>query len=78
MQNGETKEKLVIKKGKFLDKQKWSLETYRLLGLVALISRYPLNASKQWIEANEKEALDWDFDDQNRRFCVDNPIENAM
>jgi hypothetical protein len=45
---------------------------------VALISRYPLNASKQWIEANEKEALDWDFDDQNRRFCVDNPIENAM
>jgi hypothetical protein len=45
---------------------------------VALISRYPLNADKEWVEANEQEALHWDFDEQNRKIHVDNPIKNAM
>jgi hypothetical protein len=30
--------------------------------------------SNQWIEANEKEVLDWNFDEQNGRIYVDNPI----
>jgi hypothetical protein len=37
-----------------------------------------LNAGKEWVEANEQEALHWDFDEQNRKIHVDNPIKNAM
>jgi hypothetical protein len=48
--NDKTNEKLVIKKAKFYDG--WEL----------WISRYPLNAAKSWIEANEKEISEWDWD----------------
>jgi hypothetical protein len=79
MENGETKEKLEIKKLPLSDKQKLALRPYHLLEQkVALISRYPLNAGKRWVEANEQEALDWDFDEQNRKISMDNPIKNAM
>jgi hypothetical protein len=37
---------------------------------MALISRYPLAAGKHWIEANEREAIDWNFDVQNGRICL--------
>jgi hypothetical protein len=37
---------------------------------MALISRYPLAAGKRWIEANEREALDWNFDEQKDRICL--------
>jgi hypothetical protein len=68
MEIEETKEKLVIKKLELSDKQKLDLQHYNNLApKVALISRYPLEADKQWIEANEREALDWDFKEQNGR-----------
>jgi hypothetical protein len=78
MENGETKEKLVIKKVALSDKQKLALHPHQLKQKVALISRYPLNAGKIWIEANEREALDWNIDEQNRAILLDNPIRNAM
>jgi hypothetical protein len=33
---------------------------------VVQISRYPLGATKEWIEANEKEIKEWKLDEQNR------------
>jgi hypothetical protein len=71
IKNGETKEKLVMKK---VDSQKMALEKYKMV----LISRYPLNAGKKWITDNEKEAVEWNFDKQNGRIILDNPAINAM
>jgi hypothetical protein len=65
MENGETKEMLVLKKVA-------SSETFYCQKM-ALISRYPLGTDKQWVKANEREALNWDFDEQNGRICLDNP-----
>jgi hypothetical protein len=70
VENGETKEKLVIKKvatSKPTNGQK-----------MVLISRYPLAAGKHWIEANEWEAINWNFDEQNGRICLGDSIRNAM
>jgi hypothetical protein len=72
MQNGETKEKLVIKKVTTTRTGPTNLQT------MALISRYPLAAGKHWIEANEREAVDWNFDAQNGRVCLSNSVINAM
>jgi hypothetical protein len=75
MQNGETMEKLVIKKADACatadDPFKPSKQK------MALISRYPSNACQNWIVANEREALNWDFKQQNRRIQFDNTV-NAM
>jgi hypothetical protein len=80
IENVESKEKLIIKKVTLSDKLKRALSQYQLKQKMALISRYPLNARKNWIAANEKEVLDWDFDEQNKKIQVDvnNPIKNAM
>jgi hypothetical protein len=83
MENGETKEKLVIKNVALSDKQKLAMQAYEYpfqLQIMTLISRYPFNAGKKWIEANEREALDWDFNEQKRTIFVDvgNTIKNAM
>jgi predicted AAA+ superfamily ATPase len=78
VENGETKEKLVIKKMALSDKQKLTLRPHQLKQKMALISRYPMNAVCNWIEANEQEALEWDYDEQNSRICLDYPIKNAM
>jgi hypothetical protein len=79
MENRETKEKLVVKKMALSDKQKRAIrQAYPMEQKVALISRYPLNVVKHWVEANEREALDWDFDEQNRQIHVDNPMINTM
>jgi hypothetical protein len=70
MENGETKEKLVVKKvttSEPINHQQ-----------MVLISRYPLTASKRWIEANEREAIDWNFDKQNGRICLLNQFKNAI
>jgi hypothetical protein len=64
MENGDTKEKLVIKKvatTRHTNRQQ-----------MVLISRYPLAAGKHWIEANEQEAIDWKFDQQNGRISLAN------
>jgi hypothetical protein len=78
MENGKTKEKLVIKKMALSDKQKVTLRPHQLEQKMVLISRYPLNVDKHWIEANEREALDWDFNEQNRKIHLDYPIKNSM
>jgi hypothetical protein len=63
MENGQTKEKLVIKK---VASHKKPL-SYQLEQKMMLILRYPLGAGKQWIEAHEREVLNWDFFEQDRR-----------
>jgi hypothetical protein len=73
--NGETKEKLVIKN---VDSHKMALEKYSIPLKMVLISRYPSNAGKKWIEQNEKEAVEWDFYKQNSSICLDDPVKNAM
>jgi hypothetical protein len=85
MRNGETKEKFVIKTAALTDKQKRALhDSCDLLGYpiqpqkVAFISRHPLNAGKRWVEANEQEALNWEYEDENRTIYLDYPIKNAM
>jgi hypothetical protein len=75
MENGETKEKLVAKK---LASHNVALRSDQVEQKMALISRYPLKTGKKWIEANEKEAVDWDFYEQDRRIKLFNPIKNAM
>jgi hypothetical protein len=72
MENGETKEKLVIKK---MASHKVTLWADQLGQRMALISRYPSNANVKWIEANETEALEWEFDEQCRKIEL---IRNAM
>jgi hypothetical protein len=60
MENATTKEMLVIKKVESaqFDSDYWEQK-------MALVSRYPVGAAKQWIETNEREAMEWDFDKQN-------------
>jgi hypothetical protein len=76
MQNEETREKLVIKTVEALqqDFEFRAIQPQKL----ALISRYPLNAGKEWVEANEREALDWDYEEENRTICLDYPIKIAL
>jgi hypothetical protein len=70
IQNGETMEKLVIKK---MDACATADDPFkRSEQKMVLISRYPSNAGKKWIVANESEALNWDFKLQNRRIELDN------
>jgi hypothetical protein len=59
MENGDTKEKFVIKTVALSDKQKLKLQSNQFPPQkVGLISRHPLNAGKKWVEANEREALE--------------------
>jgi hypothetical protein len=59
LDNGRTNERLVIK----------TIDRY---SLVVLISRYSVGANQQeWIEANEREIMEWDFHEQNRRIRFD-------
>jgi hypothetical protein len=66
MENGETTEKLVIKKVGPEEK------VYQQR--MALVSRYPLGADKRWIKANERAVMDWEFDEQNGRICLDSAM----
>jgi hypothetical protein len=66
----ETKENLVIKS---VDSQKCIIQQK-----MVLISRYPSNAGKKWIGENEKEAVEWNFDEQNGRILLDDTVRNAM
>jgi pyridoxine/pyridoxamine 5'-phosphate oxidase len=62
MENDKTEETLVIKRMKSAG--------------IVLASRYPSNSGKQWIEANEKKAVERDFYEQNRQIFIDFPINN--
>jgi hypothetical protein len=58
LNNAETNEQLVIK---MID---WAY------GRQMMISRYPSEASKDWIEANEKELCEWDLWNVDRKFIL--------
>jgi hypothetical protein len=85
VKKGETKEKFVIKTVPLTDYQKLELRfcvdishLSNPIQKVALISRYPLNAGKRWVDENEREALEWDNDEHNRTITLADRIENAM
>jgi hypothetical protein len=39
------------------------------IGTFVLVSRYPVAANQEWIEANQQEIVEWKFGDQNRKIC---------
>jgi hypothetical protein len=66
LDNGQTKERIVVKtmeppappsRGRFRQYPERQV----------LISRYPLGANQEWIEANEQDILEGQFHEQNRR-----------
>jgi hypothetical protein len=59
LDNVETNEQLVIKVTKWLH------------GRQMVISRYPSEAAKDWVEANEKEICDWDGRKIDRKFILE-------
>jgi hypothetical protein len=65
-ENVKTQEKLVVKT--IMHDLKWKM---------LLISRYPLNAAKKWIEANEKEIYEWNPEKLNRRINMDQELTMA-
>jgi hypothetical protein len=64
-ENVKTNEKLVVKTGIY--DNGWMLQKL-------LVSRYPLNAAKSWIEANEKEIYEWTRWELNRKIIIDGEI----
>jgi hypothetical protein len=76
-ENGKTKEKLLTKL------QDMKVKPIKLGGektkrVLLLISRYPMGAGKQWIEENEREALDFDFSKQQRQIHFDDISERDI
>jgi hypothetical protein len=68
--NGQTNERLVMA---IRQVQQWGS-----VNKVMLISRYPMEATSQWIEANEQEALDWIFYKQKRRIYLDEQLNSTI
>jgi hypothetical protein len=67
LENLKTSEKLVIK---MKPNGNWKM---------LLISRYPLKAAKNWIEANEKEISEWITSTYlDRRIYMDDELTIAM
>jgi hypothetical protein len=70
LDNGQTNERLVIKTidafptGPF----------YYYYDKLVLISRHPVGANQDWIEANEKEIMEWKFHQQNRRIRIERSL----
>jgi hypothetical protein len=64
VENVKTNEKLVIKKNDDNTEM--------------LISRYPLNAAKSWIEANEKEIFEWNREKLDRKINMDDKLTITM
>jgi hypothetical protein len=60
LDNGQTNERLVIKTIVLPPRGSFYYE-------FVLISRYPVGANQEWIEANEQEIMGWKFNKQNRQ-----------
>jgi hypothetical protein len=43
--------------------------------VVLLISRYPLDSTKRWIDENEKEVLEWNFFELSRTVYLSHHLE---
>jgi hypothetical protein len=74
MENATSKEMLVIKKVELSGV--WDRRHQKM----ALVSRYPMGAGKQWIEANERETMEWEWNyhEQNGRIFFAYGIIHAM
>jgi hypothetical protein len=67
LDNDQTNERLVVKS---IDPPSRDPNNFMTEKRV-LISRYPVAANRGWIEANEQEVMNWDFDEQNRQIRFD-------
>jgi hypothetical protein len=61
LDNDKTKERLLIKM-KEVDKKEWE---------VLLIARYPVESTNEWIDENENEVFDWNWE---KEFTSDKTI----
>jgi hypothetical protein len=43
-----------------------------------MISRYPLNAAKSWIEVNEKEIAEWNTEEIGRKITLHGLLINIV
>jgi hypothetical protein len=50
------------------------MHPYFILLYPVLISRYPVEANKEWIAAKEKEITEWQFHEQNRLIGIDHSL----
>jgi hypothetical protein len=66
-ENVKTNEKLVIKIANHGDEER-----------MLMIWRYPLKATKNWIEANEKEITEWDSQKLDRKIIMENDLRIAI
>jgi hypothetical protein len=60
LDNGQTNERLMVKTIDPRDPDNFWKEKF------VLISRYPMAANQEWIEANEQEIMEWNFHEHNR------------
>jgi hypothetical protein len=68
LDNGQTNERLVVKK---IDDPHPGDQLYYQF---VLISRYPMGANQEWIEANQQEIMEWKFHEQNRRIRIERSL----
>jgi hypothetical protein len=74
LDNGQTKERLIINIIKTIDHPRRDPNDFWKEKLV-LISQYPVGANQGWIEANEQEIVEWDYHKQNRLIFFDYNLE---
>jgi hypothetical protein len=68
LDNGQTNERLVVKTSNHHPGD---------FKIFVLISRYPVGANHEWIEANEQEIMEWNSDEQNRRINFEQSLRNG-
>jgi hypothetical protein len=72
LDNGQTNERLIVK----TIVPPPHIRRFRVYQIHVLISRYPLGANQEWIEANEKEIMEWKLH-QNRRIHFEQSLEQT-
>jgi hypothetical protein len=70
--NGQTNERLIVRAIVPPPVDQLTLSRHKILR----ISRYPLAANQEWIEANEQEIVEWDFHEQNRQIHFEESLEH--
>jgi hypothetical protein len=68
LDNGQTNERLMVKTIELKPRRGWPQ-------IFVLISRYPVGANQEWIEANEQEIKGWNFHGQNRQIRFKHSLE---
>jgi hypothetical protein len=70
LDNGQTNERLIVKA---IDPPRRNPGHFWVKKLV-LISRYPIGADQEWIEANEQEIMGWKCHEQNRQIRFEHSL----